>query len=88
MLFLHVILGCDTTFHLYGIGKGAMLKKFKDNVALQQAALIFDNPNSTPAQIDQAGECALVIIYNGKNGDTLNAVRYKKYCKKIATFLS
>ena len=40
------------------------------------------------AQIDQAGESALVIIYNGKNGDTLNALWYKKYCEKVATSLS
>ena len=31
MLFLHAILGCDTTSHLYGIGKGTSLKKFKSS---------------------------------------------------------
>jgi hypothetical protein len=31
ILFLHAILGCDTTSHLYGIGKGASLKMFKSN---------------------------------------------------------
>ena len=88
MLFLHAILGCDTTSCLYGIGKGAILKKFKEKVTLQQAAIMFDSPHSMPAQIDQAGESALVTIYNGKNGDTLNALRYKKYCEKVATSLS
>ena len=29
ILFLHAVLGCDTTSHLYGIGKGTSLKKFK-----------------------------------------------------------
>ena len=71
MLFLHAILGCDTTSSLYGIGKGSILKKFKEKVELQKAALIFDNPHSTPAQIDQAGESALVLIYNGKKGEKL-----------------
>ena len=28
ILFLHAILGCDTTSQLYGIGKGNSLKKF------------------------------------------------------------
>ena len=55
MLFLHAILGCDTTSCLYGIGKGTILKKFKEKVTLQQAAIMFDNPHSTPAQIDQVG---------------------------------
>ena len=38
---------------------------------------MFESPQSMPAQIDQAEESALVTIYNGKNGDTLNALRYK-----------
>ena len=44
-----------TTSCLYGIGKGTILKKFKEKVTLQQAAIMFDNPHSTPAQIDQVG---------------------------------
>ena len=75
MLFLYVILGCDTTFCLYSIGKGTVSKKFKDNVALQQPALIFENSHIKPAQINHTGESVLVIIYDGKNGDTLNALR-------------
>ena len=77
MLFLHAVLGCDTTSSLYGISKGSILKKFQEKVELQKAALIFDNPHSTPAQIDQAGESALVLIYNGKKGESLNNLRYK-----------
>ena len=88
MVFLHAVLGCDTTSCLFGIGKGSILKKFKEKVELQKAALIFDNPHSTQAQIDQAGESALVLIYNGKKGDSLNGLRYKKYCEKVATSLS
>ena len=48
---------------------------------------MFESPQSMPAQIDQAEELALVTIYNGKNGDTLNALWYKKYCEKEATSL-
>ena len=77
MLFLHAVLGCETISSFYGIGKGIILKKFKEKVELQKAALIFDNPHSTPAQIDQAGESALVLIYNGKKGESLNNLRYK-----------
>ena len=88
MLFLHAVLGCDTTSRLFGIGKGSILKKFKEKAKLQKAALIFDNLHSTQAQIDQAGESALVLIYNGKKGDSLNGLRYKKYCEKVATSLS
>ena len=43
ILFLHVVLGCDTTSRLHGIGKGASsLKKFKSNKTFQEAAKVFD----------------------------------------------
>ena len=35
ILFLHAILGCDTTFKLYGIGKGASLKVYKMTQCLE-----------------------------------------------------
>ena len=53
--FLHAFLGCDTTSCLFGIGKGSIIKKFRDNKSLQQVAIIFDNTNATQAQIDHAG---------------------------------
>ena len=34
ILFLHAMLGCDTTSRLLGIGKGTILKEFKANVEL------------------------------------------------------
>ena len=55
MPFLHAFLGSDTTSRLFGIGKGSIIKKFRDNKSLQQVAIIFDNTNATQAQIDHAG---------------------------------
>ena len=86
--FLHAFLGCDTTSCLFGIGKGSIIKKFRENKSLQQAAIVFDNPNATQAQIDHAGEAAFVVMYNGKKSDTLDGLRYKKYCDKVATSLT
>ena len=43
---LHALLGCDTTSRLFGIRKGSILKKFKENRSLQQAAIVFDNLNA------------------------------------------
>ena len=88
MPFLHAFLGCDTTSRLFGIGKGSIIKKFRENKSLQQAAIVFDNPNATQTQIDQAGEAAFVVMYNGKKSDTLDGLRYKKYCDKVATSLT
>ena len=74
ILFQHAFLGCDRTSRLFGIGKGTVLKKFKVNSALQQAADVFDETSSTPAEIELAGEKAMVVIYNEKMDDTLNSI--------------
>ena len=71
LLFLHALSGCDTTSRLYGIGKGPILKKLKNNITLQQAALVFHNPMSTHTQVQEAG----VAIYNEKNSDSLNMLQ-------------
>ena len=87
-VILHVFLGCDTTSGLFGIGKGSIIKKFRENKSLQQAAIVFDNPNATQAQIDHAGEAAFVVMYNGRKSDTYDSPRYKKYCDKVALSLT
>ena len=61
ILFQHASLGCDRTSRLFGIVKGTVLKKFKVNSALQQAADIFDETSSTPAKIESAGEKAMMV---------------------------
>ena len=82
ILFQHSFLGCDTISRLFGIGKGAILKKFKVNSALQQAADVFDSTSSTAPDIESAGEKAMLAIYNGKKDDTLNALQLTRYCEK------
>ena len=54
------------------------MKKFKENVELQRPAVVFDGPNSTQAQVQEAGEKAFVAIYGGKKSDNLNSLRFKK----------
>ena len=44
---MHAVLGCDTTSRLFGIGKGAILKKIRVNAALKQAADVFDKISAT-----------------------------------------
>ncbi len=60
VLFLHVILGCDTTSHLYGIGKGASLKKFKSSRHFREKAKVFNAESAfvhpDPMQLPHAGE--------------------------------
>ena len=88
IIFAHSISGSDITARLFGLGKGTILKKLKENTQLQQAALVFDNPNSNHDQVREAGEKALVAIYGGKKTDSLNQLRYKKNTKKVAKSLT
>ena len=87
ILFLHALLGCDTTSRLFGIGKAAILKKFKTNTVLQQSAKVFDDESAAPEEIAVAGEKALVEMYNGKKNESLNALQKRKYCEKVAKSL-
>ncbi len=65
ILFLHAVLGCDTTSQLYGIGigKGASLKEFKTSQHFREQAAVFDKESASPEEIFAAGEQALVAMY-------------------------
>jgi len=85
ILFLHAILGCDTTSQLYGFGKGVSLKKFKSSKHFQMQAKVFSAAESSPNDIMVAGEEALVDLYNGNPREGLDSLRYKCFSKKVAT---
>ena len=84
LLFLHAILGCDTTSRVYGIGKVAALKKYANSLHFREQTKVF-NSSSTVDDIVVAGENALVSLYRGKPGEKLDGMRYQRYCEKLAT---
>ena len=57
-------------------------------MALQQAANVLDSPISTHEEIASAGEKVFVALYNGKADDSLNTLRFSKYCEKVAENLN
>ena len=59
-LFLHAVLGCDTTSRLYGIGKGSSLRKFKTSNHFREQAKLFDEESASQEAICAAGDQALV----------------------------
>ena len=67
IVFLQLVLGCDTTSHLYGIGKGTSLK-FKLSQNIQEQAKVFATVSASPTKISTVGEKVLVILYNGIPG--------------------
>ena len=66
ILFVHAVMGCDTTSRLQGLGKGMSLKKLEKSTKFLEIAKIFCEPNQNQQTIIKAGEEALIILYNGK----------------------
>lgn len=85
MLFLHAIAGCDTTSRPFGIGKSAPLKKFSESYHFQENSKVFNSEDSTIDEVAKAGEDALVSLYGGKDGDTLDNLRYRRYCERVCS---
>lgn len=78
LLFIHAILGCDSTSQLFGIGKGKGLTKIMKNTSFVEYAEVFNN--SVKEDIITAGENA---IGGGKTSDTLDELRYS-FSTKVA----
>ena len=85
ILFIHAMLGCDSTSRVFGLGKGVLLKKIRSNLHLQQYANVFSSRQSTNEDVQKAGEQTMVILYGGKKDDDLNFLRHKKFCEKVAS---
>ena len=52
ILFVHALLGCDTTYRLYGIGKAVALKKFISDKHFTTAAAVFNQSVADTSQDD------------------------------------
>ena len=88
IFFMHALLGCGTTSRVYGIGKGASLNKFKTSAHFCEQAIVFDRPTASTDDVVEAGEKALACLYNGKPAESLNVVRHKRFCQKVASSIS
>ena len=62
ILFIHAILVCDITSCHYGIGKEMSLSKFS---MFREQAKVFPSDSAPTHDVIDAGEKALVLVYNG-----------------------
>ena len=60
-------------------------KKYGDSVYFQNQGKVFDIPGSTQAEAATAGENAVVVLYGGKQGESLYSLRSRQYYEKVAT---
>lgn len=79
-LFGHAILGCDTTSSVFGVGKGTALKLITTDTNFQKYAA-----ESTKMEIEEAVQAALMTIYNNGKYHNIDKLRYKRFCRKVAT---
>ena len=87
ILFLHATLGCDTTSKLYGIGKGASLKVYKNDPVFRKCAAVFDiDPEMlSQEEIIAAGEMAIMCLHNFKQHSVgINVLRKMTFLDKVA----
>ena len=81
---VHALCGCDTTSRLYGIGKGAALRKVREDDGFLKCLETFCCQGGNKDTISSAGEKALVSLYGEKGNDTLDRLRKIKFCNKVA----
>ena len=82
ILFLHSILGCDTTSRMFGLGKCSSLSRIKNDNSFHSAAQLFMTNKSRQVDIIKAGEKAIVRLYNGHLDESLNDLRLRKFHEK------
>ena len=85
ILFVHAVLGCDTPSRLFNIGKATALHKCQQNKEFVANATKFVEANTSHEEIVEAGEKALLIVYSGASSMSLDDLRYKAYCRKVAS---
>ena len=85
IFFIDAILGCDTSSRLHGIWKETSLKKFCESCHFRNQAKVFNNISASKREVIEADEKVFVCLYNGKSGETLDCLRYRQYCQKVAT---
>ena len=85
ILFLHAILGCDTTSGFYSLVKKLSISKIKSDSHFQDQTKVFMNQGANKDDIISAGETVLVYLYNGNPHHDINALKYEKFCVKAAT---
>ena len=82
LLFLHAITGCDTVSRPYGIGKVMAMSKCD---RLKDHASAFMKPNQSHDDVDKHGQATLEVLYNCKNGNSLDFERAAKFSSKVAS---
>ena len=75
ILFIHAVLGCDTTSRVYSIEKRVLLKKFMTLPRFRDHAKVFKETNAGKESVQKAGENTFVLLLNGKPGQRVDELQ-------------
>lgn len=80
---IHAVSGCDTTSRPFGVGKRNVFRKFQQSEELRNLATLFLS-KCTPSIVTDTGEKILAALFDGTTADSLDDMRYKVFCTKVA----
>ena len=70
LLFLHAILGYDTTSRVHGIGKATALKKYANSLHFREQAKVFNSPSTVDDIVVAGKKCAGIPLRRKTWGET------------------
>lgn len=83
ILFIHAISGCDTS-GFFGKGKQQHVQTFNREKDLDSIVDVFNNPKSTPEEIEKAGETFVLELYKLQSSEgSLSEQRYACFNKLV-----
>ena len=85
LTFVHAFSECDTTSAVQGQSKLSILKLLKKSKAAREEADVFLQKNVLPEAVCEAQRKIFVMLYGGKNFDSLTYLRYINYMKMVSS---
>jgi hypothetical protein len=82
---MHAILGCDTTSHIHGLGKGSALNLMCTNQVFQEQAEVFRKCKQHKTRGNRSrAQCYTLLIHKGKSGENLDFLRLHRFHQKVS----
>ena len=84
-LFIHAWSGCDSTSATFRQRKTNLVEKIQASEEVQRIFLLMDDPRMTAEEMGKAGVRFAVILFGGKQEDSLDFLRYVKLLEMVSS---
>ena len=65
--------------------EGSIAQEIKESDMFREQAKVFYEHLASTDDVAEAGEKAIVILYNGRSTNTLDSLRHHRFCEKVAS---